>query len=296
MMKNYELLMLCARFDFGETKAIAKAVLVALASYYNEDLGGSWPGQKTLLPCASCDRKSLMKMISWLEKQNLIRIERSLGKGNFYRFNIELLKTGFAMPIRPENRTTPECGTATENGNAPVPNSGLGQSQKEDYTYPENGTQNINIKENLNKKETNKYLRQDEEDAPFIAIKTLLDNISVTHRSGLKDDGKQILSAAEMRNIARINRVELNLTKRLNQIASRRTITTEIFQECIKEYQKNPHKIGWLVGMLENVSNNPIQMKKKIEVNREIKKDLVIDNREEMDISGIDNLDEDIPF
>ena len=162
MMKNYELIMLCARFDFGETKAIAKAVLVALASYYNEEHAGSWPGQKNLLPCASCDRKSLISSIAWLESRNLIYIDRLLGKGNFYRFNIDLLKTGSQTSTSPENGTSPEKGTSPENGSTPVPNMGLHQSQKGDHTSPKNGTQNINKKERLNKKEINTYAEGEE--------------------------------------------------------------------------------------------------------------------------------------
>ena len=271
MMKNYELIMLCARFDFGETKAIAKAVLVALASYYNEEHAGSWPGQKNLLPCASCDRKSLISSIAWLESRNLIYIDRMLGKGNFYRFNIDLLKTGSQASTSPENGTSPEKGTSSENGSTPVPNTGLHQSPIRDHTSPKNGTQNINKKEILNKKEINTYTNQGDENDPYSPLKTQLDDIQAEHVIDLQDDPKRILTAHEMRNLARINRINLNITERLKSVAERHTITTEIFQECVREYQKTPHSTGWLVGMLDNVSRDPHQLNKKLEDDRATK-------------------------
>ena len=175
-MKNYELIMLCARFDFGETKAIAKAVLVALASYYNEEHDGSWPGQKNLLPSASCDRKSLISSIAWLESRNLIFIDRLMGKGNFYRFNIDLLKSGRQTVTSPENGTGPKNGTSPKNGTTPVPYMGSHQSQKRDYTSPIYGTQNIK-KEILNKKEINIYA---EGEAPSTK-KPKKERVALTH-------------------------------------------------------------------------------------------------------------------
>ena len=87
----------------------------------------------------------------------------------------------------------------------------------------------------------------------------------------MQDDPKRILTAHEMRNLARINRINLNITERLKSVAERHTITTEIFQECVREYQKTPHSTGWLVGMLDNVSRDPHQLNKKLEDDRATK-------------------------
>ena len=271
MMNNYDLIMLCARFDFGETKAIAKAVLVALASYYNEEHAGSWPGQKSLLPCASCNRKSLMTTIEWLESRNLIYIDRLTGKNNFYRFNIDLLKTGKQSTTSPVCGTGPKNGTSPKNGTTPVPNMGLHQSQICDHTSPIYGTQNTNIKQILNTKEIHIYEPLGEENGPFSPIKTQLEEIQAEHVIDLQDDPKRILTVFEMRNLARINRINLNITERLKLVAERKTITTEIFQECVSEYQKTPRSIGWLVGMLDNVSRDPNKLNKKLEDDRATK-------------------------
>lgn len=269
-MNNYELIMLCARFDFGETKAIAKAVLVALASYYNEEHEGSWPAQKSLLPCASCDRKSLMTTIDWLESRNIIYIDRLTGKGNFYRFNIDLLKTGKQSMTSPIYGTGPKNGTSPKNGTTPVPYMGLHQSQIRDHTSPIYGTQNIN-KKIINTKEKKTYICPVEEDDPFVPIKTQIEEKQADHVIDVQDEPNRILSALEMRNLARINRVNLSITERLKQVAARQTITTEIFQECVKEFQKTPRSTGWLVGMLDNVSRDPDRMKKKLEDDRATK-------------------------
>jgi hypothetical protein len=154
-MTGYELISLCIKFDFGCTKAAAKAVLVALASFYNEERNGSWPGQKDLISRSACERKTVMSSVQWLEERQIIFVDRVVGNGNFYRFNFDLLMCGLASPengTSGKNGTSPKNVTSPENGTGVVPKTALDQSRKRDCTSPENGTQ-INKKKEIKEKE-----------------------------------------------------------------------------------------------------------------------------------------------
>ena len=141
-MTGFELIKLCARFDFGEPKVVAKVTLVALATFYNEERGGCWPAHKDLLPIASCDRKALLRAITWLEEREIIWVERVKGKGNFYRFNEELLLKGSSQKdTSPLLGTCPQKTTSPQKGTTPVPKEGLDQSPNGDTTSPQKGTQ-----------------------------------------------------------------------------------------------------------------------------------------------------------
>lgn len=92
-MDGFDLTKLCIQFDFGCSNAVAKSVLVALASHYNEDNGKVWPGAEVLCREASCHRNSLFNAIKWLRENNLIETKRTWG-GNVYKFNLELISRG----------------------------------------------------------------------------------------------------------------------------------------------------------------------------------------------------------
>ena len=161
-MTGYELIMLCARFDFGETKAVAKSVLIALASFYNEERDGSWPGEKDLLPCASCERRALFRAIQWLEESGLITVERSAGKGNFYRFNVELLEMGSYQKATTtkngtsyKNDTSYQNVTGYKNVTTPVTKEQLHQLPKGNGTSYQNVTQNKKKEKIKEKEKTN---------------------------------------------------------------------------------------------------------------------------------------------
>ena len=180
-MTGYELIMLCARFDFGETKAVAKSVLIALASFYNEERDGSWPGEKDLLPCASCERRALFRAIQWLEEKDLLTVERSVGKGNFYRFNIGLLESGSYQKVTSvKNSTSYQNVTGYQNVTTPVTKEQLDQLPNGNGTSYQNVTQNKKKKEIKEKEKTNRnfFLMTDAELVEFFS--------SVSHEEGIE--------------------------------------------------------------------------------------------------------------
>ena len=161
-MTGYELIMLCARFDLGETKAAVKAALVALASFYNEERDGSWPGEKDLLPRAACDRRTLFKSVQRLEEIGLITVERSIGKGNFYRFNLWMLEQGSVKNITGQesktsykNDTGDKNETSYKNGTTPVTKMQHDQLQKCNETSYKNVTEKEKKEKIKEKEKTN---------------------------------------------------------------------------------------------------------------------------------------------
>ena len=96
-MDGFELTKLCIQFDFGRSNAVAKSVLVALASHYNEDNGKVWPGSDVLCREAACQRNALFNAIKWLRECGLIETKRTW-IGNVYTFNFQLLAQGGFEP------------------------------------------------------------------------------------------------------------------------------------------------------------------------------------------------------
>lgn len=181
-MTGYELIMLCARFDLGETKAAVKATLVALASFYNEERDGSWPGEKDLLPRAACDRRTLFKSVQRLEEVGLIFVERSNGRGNFYRFNIGLLSQGSIKNVTGSNNETSyknDTGsnfvTSDENVTTPVTKMQPHQLQKCNWTSSKNVTEKEKKKEIKEKEKTSDVSFSSKTDSELL---TLMDDLS----------------------------------------------------------------------------------------------------------------------
>ena len=96
-MDGFELTKLCIQFDFGRSNAVAKSVLVALASHYNVDNGKVWPGSDVLCREAACQRNALFNAIKWLRECGLIETKRTW-IGNVYTFNFQLLAQGGFEP------------------------------------------------------------------------------------------------------------------------------------------------------------------------------------------------------
>ena len=197
-MTGFELIKLCARFDFGEPKVVAKVTLVALATFYNEERGGCWPAHKDLLPIASCDRKALLRAITWLEEREIIWVERVKGKGNFYRFNEELLLKGSSQKdTSPLLGTCPQKTTSPQKGTTPVPKEGLGQSPNGDTTSPQKGPQ-IKKKKDIKEKEK---INSDFSDS-FISSPRAVGHIDFNTEHGEKVKASLSQGQAVLKNIA----------------------------------------------------------------------------------------------
>lgn len=250
-----------------ELSSGAKLVLLALAHRANET-GMCYPSVSTIAEYTGMNIKTTRKAILKLEVDGYIRIDRRNRKVSIYHlldYSSKKLLPKLAVDdaqLLPKT-VVPNLVVAesiySQNREAATPKLGS-------LLLPKLGEEHINNK-SYNK--SNIYIAENPD--PFTSLKDQIDEAQAEHVIDVQDEPTRILSALEMRNLARINRVNLNITDRLKQVADRQTITTEIFQECVKEFQKTPRSTGWLVGMLDNVSRDPDRMKKKLEDDRATK-------------------------
>ena len=270
-MKGFDLVKLCIKFDFGETNAVAKAVLVALASFYNEDNDGVWPGEKDLLPLASCERRALFRAIKWLEEVELITVERFVGKGNHYRFNEDLLLKGNFQNVTSYQKVT-SCQKVT----APVTRTQLHQSPKSNGTSYQKVTQT-----NKNKKETNKEqiinqgafsisscfqtFGQNPVSAPT-SWEPDEDDFDTPLRDQIKrnqkievdvNDNSRVLTASEIVVLAATLGYRLTHNIALDEIAEKKVITTGIVKEAVQRTRDNTGGVGYLIRILQNAAKDP---------------------------------------
>ena len=270
-MKGFDLVKLCIAFDFGETNAVAKAVLIALASFYNENNDGVWPGEKDLLPLASCERRALFRAIKWLEEVELITVERFFGKGNHYRFNEELLLKGNFQKV-----TGYQNVTGYQKVTAPVTKKQPQQLPKSNGTSYQNVTQT-----NKNKKETNKEQINQEGISISSCFSSFGQNpvsaptrwepdeenvydLPVQQQAAMArkvdvdiDDHDHVLTATEMIVLAAQLGYRLTRNVVIDEVAERKTLTVKMLAEACQRTRDNSGGIGYLVRILQNASKNP---------------------------------------
>lgn len=118
----------------------AKLVLLSLADRADEH-HSAFPGIQRLLADTELDRKTIIDCIDYLERNGVISVERSIGKGNRYRL---LGVVSRHSEHDPKTEPVPKTGPVPETGPVPkvgpVPKTGRDPSQKRDHTSPKNGT------------------------------------------------------------------------------------------------------------------------------------------------------------
>ena len=270
-MKGFDLVKLCIKFDFGETNSVAKSVLVALASFYNEDNDGVWPGEKDLLPLASCERRALFRAIKWLEEVELITVERFVGKGNHYRFNEDLLLKGNF-----QNVTSYQKVTGYKKVTTPVTKTQPHQLPKSNGTSYQKVTQT-----NKNKKETNKeqinqegisisscfqtfgqkpvaaptHWELDEDNVYDLPVKQ---QVAMSRKIDVDvNDLSRVLSASEIVVLAATLGYRLTHNVALDDIADRKTVTVAMLKEAVQRTKDNVGGVGYLIRILQNASKDP---------------------------------------
>ena len=70
-------------------------------------------------------------------------------------------------------------------------------------------------------------------------------------------DEKRPLSVIEMITVAKTFGIKLARNVKTEAIANRRTITMEVFRECVKRWKGTNTTFGYFVSILENASNDP---------------------------------------
>lgn len=213
----------------------AKLVLLALA--YRADASGScYPSLAGLSLLTGMDVKTVRKNLRLLEEKGVLVTKQRAGHTPL--FTVTPTKNGSTKIGTPTKIGTSQIweDTPTKIGRTPLPNL---------------------VPKQVNNKSYNKsdiYIA--EKTDIFAPIGEQVSELQADHVIDLQDQPERILTALEMRSLARVNRINLNCTERLKEVANRQSVTTEIFLECVKEYQKTPRSPGWLVGMLDNVSRD----------------------------------------
>ena len=219
-----------------------KLVLLALANRAGAS-GSCYPSVSDLSVQTGLDVKTVRKAILFLEKEELIYVERRERRSSVF----QLSSTKFTLELPPD-LVVPKTVVPPK---TVLPNLDGGTTKFGSELLP-----NL-VPEHINNKSYNKsdiYIA-DQNDI-FDSVENQISDLQADHSIDLQDDPSRVLTAIEMRSLARLNRINLNCTERLKQVANRQSVTTEIFLECVKEYQKTPRSPGWLVGMLDNVSRD----------------------------------------
>ena len=221
--------------------ASSKAVILALCFRANED-GECWPSLAGISELTGLNVKTVKSVLPSLVARGLIEKESGHGVKNKYK----LLDSGFDLAQKLPSPKTDQVQKRVD------PNLDQVVSPKADRVpSPKLGHEQVNNK-SYNKSDI--YIA--EKTDIFAPIGEQVSELQADHVIDLQDQPERILTALEMRSLARVNRINLNCTERLKEVANRQSVTTEIFLECVKEYQKTPRSPGWLVGMLDNVSRD----------------------------------------
>lgn len=189
-MDGFALTKLCIQFDFGRSNAVAKSVLVALASHYSEDNGKVWPGSDVLCREAACQRNALFAAIKWLRETGLIETKRTW-TGNVYTFNCELIRQGsFSKSIESNTSQSIENDTTDSIENDTSVSIGNDTTLSiESDTYESNASatyQSIESDTQTNKEQI-KEQKKETEDFSSMTDSELIDFFSaVSHEDGIE--------------------------------------------------------------------------------------------------------------
>lgn len=230
----------------------SKMVILALAYRANED-GECWPSLAGIAELTGLNVKTVKTVLPSLVARGLIVKQASKGVKNKYT----LVRSAFDLDQIVPSPKTDQAQIWVDPKTDQVPSPNLPQ-----VPSPKLGYEHINNK-SYNK--SNTYMAEiDEEKDPFAPLGEQIEDAQAERVIDIQDDPDHVLSANEMRNLARVNLVSLNCTERLKACAERKTITVSLFNECVKEYKKVPRSTGYLVGILDRVSRDPKQMQDKI--------------------------------
>lgn len=283
-MEGFELTKLCIRFDFGRSNAVAKSVLIALASHYNEDNGKVWPGSEVLCREAACQRNALFNAIKWLREVGLIGTKRTW-MGNVYTFNYALLRRGeFERSIESNTHLSIESDTnvSIENVTKESIESDTSVSSENDtcLSIESNTRQSIESDTRTNKEQIKEqkinqeipsisscfnsfgqnpvqrptHWEPDENDYD-LPIKTQL---ALNRKVDVDiNDLDHVLTATEIIVLAADLGFRLTHNVLIDEVAARKTLTVKMLAEACQRTRDNLGGIGYLVRVIQNASKNP---------------------------------------
>lgn len=225
-----------------------KLVLLALADCAENDCWEYNPSVARLSAMTGLDRKTVMKSLLSLAEQGLISARGRNGCKKTYVLNAKPIPNMGQVKEETDtkNGTGTESGTGTKFGIGTSTKNGTGTSTNfGTHTY-----QPINLSI---VKETNKESFEDF-DAP---LSEQIENAQLEHCENVLDDPEHVLTSVEMVVLGKILGVRIANNAKVKEIADRKTLTVELFRQCVSEWKTTNTHTGYLIGTLRNASLNP---------------------------------------
>lgn len=224
-----------------------RLVLLALAYRANES-GECWPSLDDLACITSMNVKTVRKCINDLVEKGLVLKTVLKGKSSVFTLNLEE-----TTPTK--IGTTPLPNLVPLPKTVPLPNLDLNPSQNWEDTPTKIGTRTNKeqVIEQVIVKETNKESFEDF-DAP---LSEQIENAQLEHCENVLDDPEHVLTSVEMVVLGKILGVRIANNAKVKEIADRKTLTVELFRQCVSEWKTTNTHTGYLIGTLRNASLNP---------------------------------------
>ncbi len=239
-MTGFELTKLCIEFDFGCANAHAKSVLIALASYYNEENGNRvFASCEGLMPRSSCTRNTVFKAISWLKDNGIITVARTQ-KANMYSFNFELLKLG-----RIESHTVSQ---SMRSHTVDSMKSHTVQSMKT------RTVQSMSSHTQTNTEQIQTKYKTDSIDV-FAPIGEQIESVSRPQSDDFLNDPVHALSAPELVRLCAKNKVRIGSSSALYEICKKGILTVMAAERLIADFKRTNYSVNYLIGMFRNFAN-----------------------------------------
>lgn len=243
-MTGFELTKLCIDFDFGCGNAAAKSVLVALASFYNEENGNRvFASYEGLMPRASCSRNTVLKALNWLKENGLIEA-RHTQKANMYSFNFDLLGTGRFAHSTKSNTLAHNLKSNTVDSIK----SNTVESIKTNTMHSIKSNTHTNTEQIQTKYKTNDI-------DPFAPIGEQIESVSRPQSDDFLNDPLHILTAPELVRLCAKNKIRVGTSSALVEICKKGILTVLAAERLINDFKLTSYGVNYLIGMFRNFAN-----------------------------------------
>ena len=256
-MTGFDLTKLCIGFNFGQSNTAAKAILVALASFYDERNGGVIYAQaEELAVMASCSRNTVFKAVAWLKEAGLIESRRTWGK-NEYLLNVELIESGRLDRIKSNTVESTKTGT-----NVSSKSNTYVSSKSTTYLSTKSGTElssksttNLSSKTatwiNTNTKQIQEQIDSDQ----FAPLSEQIEAVCRPQSDDFMNDPLHILTAPELVRLCVKHGIRIGSSSALANICNKGILNVLAAERLINDFKRTNYGVPYLIGMFRNFSN-----------------------------------------
>ena len=262
-MTGFDLTKLCIGFNFGQSNAAAKAILVALASFYDERTGGVIYAQaEELCVMASCSRNTVFKAVTWLKEVGLIESRRTWGK-NEYKLNVPLIESGHLDSIKSNTKESHRTKFHTVEGDDVSSKSTTYVSSKSTTQLSSKSTTELstNFDTNVSSKSTTwintntKQIQKQIDSDPFAPISEQLQTLRQPVSDSFLDDPVHVLTAPELVRLCKTERISVGSSSALVEICKKGNLTVLAAKRLIGDFKRTTYPVSYLIGMFRNFVN-----------------------------------------